>query len=57
VSAGGFGSGPINNVPLHGAADSVSSNGVYAYGPSSAFPVNSFNASNYWVDLLFAPGA
>jgi hypothetical protein len=55
VTSGGFGSGPINNVPLHGVSDSVSANGVYAYSSSSVFPGSSFNAGNYWVDLLFAP--
>jgi hypothetical protein len=56
VSPGGFGSGAVNNVPLHGVSDSLSNNGVYAYGSTSVFPINSFNASNYWVDLLFTPG-
>jgi hypothetical protein len=28
-------------------------NGVFNYGPASAFPGNSFSASNYWVDLVF----
>ena len=27
-------------------------NGVYQYGPSS-YPANSYNASNYWVDVVF----
>lgn len=27
-------------------------NGVYAYGPGG-FPSNSYNASNYWVDVVF----
>ena len=27
--------------------------GVYAYGSGSIFPTNSFNASNYWVDVVF----
>lgn len=31
-------------------------NGVYAYGQSSAFPTKSYYASNYWVDVVFAPG-
>ncbi len=30
------------------------SNGVYRYG-SDAFPSNSYNATNYWVDPLFVP--
>ena len=25
----------------------------YAYGSGSAFPTNSYNASNYWVDVIF----
>jgi hypothetical protein len=28
-------------------------NGVFAYGPTSAFPTNSFAASNYWVDVVY----
>ena len=28
-------------------------NGVFAYGPASAFPANSYNASNYYVDVVF----
>ena len=29
-------------------------NGVYAYGAASSFPVNTFNSTNYWVDVVFA---
>ena len=29
-------------------------NGVFAYGPTSAFPANSYNASNYYVDVVFS---
>ena len=32
-------------------------NGVYAYGSNNPFPNNSFNASNYWVDVVFSPSA
>ena len=28
-------------------------NGVYAYSAGSAFPTNTYNASNYWVDVIF----
>jgi hypothetical protein len=31
----------------------ASSNGVYAYGSSSLFPTNSFNATSYGVDVVF----
>ncbi|YBW38620.1 DUF4082 domain-containing protein [Nitrobacter sp. TKz-YC01] len=28
-------------------------NGLYAYGSGNIFPNNSFNAANYWVDVIF----
>lgn len=28
-------------------------NGVFSYGTATVFPTTSFNASNYWVDVLF----
>ncbi|WP_353619938.1 DUF4082 domain-containing protein [Mesorhizobium sp. BR1-1-16] len=28
-------------------------NGLYAYSSSNVFPTNSFNSSNYWVDVVF----
>jgi hypothetical protein len=49
----------IDNPPLHGISNGTSANGVYAYGLQSAFPTNTFNATNYSVDVLFlgqAPG-
>jgi hypothetical protein len=42
---------PVTNGPL----TALASGGVYAYGSANAFPSNSFNASNYWVDLVYAP--
>jgi Domain of unknown function (DUF4082)/Bacterial Ig domain/Cadherin-like domain len=42
------------NGPLTAPASSTSGgNGVYAYGSSSLFPTNSFNATSYGVDVLF----
>ena len=44
----------VDNSPLHALADGVSGgNGVYAYGASSAFPSQTYNAANYWVDVVF----
>jgi hypothetical protein len=54
VMDGGFNSA-VDSPPLHALANSVSPNGVYAYGPSPAFPTSSFNASNYAVDVMFTP--
>ena len=43
-----------DNAPLHALANGVSgSNGVYAYGSTSIFPSQSWNSSNYWVDVVF----
>jgi hypothetical protein len=42
------------NGPLTAPASSTSGgNGLYAYGSASVFPTGSYNASNYWVDVLF----
>ncbi|BCH29004.1 hypothetical protein MesoLjLc_09340 [Mesorhizobium sp. L-8-10] len=32
-------------------------NGVYAYGSSSLFPTSTFQATNYWVDVIFDPSS
>ncbi|TKB27207.1 DUF4082 domain-containing protein [Desulfopila sp. IMCC35006] len=45
----------VDSPPLHFLADGVSGfNGVYAYGSTSSFPNNGWNASNYWVDVAFS---
>jgi uncharacterized protein DUF4082/Big-like domain-containing protein/purple acid phosphatase-like protein len=47
----------VDNAPLHALASAPNGgNGVYRYG-SSGFPSSSYQASNYWVDLVFAPTA
>jgi hypothetical protein len=45
----------VDNPPLDALANSTSPNGVYAYGSSASFPTNSYQSSNYWVDVLFTP--
>jgi hypothetical protein len=59
ADTGYFVAAGVDSPPLHALQDGVSGgNGVYAYGPVSAFPSNTFQASNYWVDVVFAlPGA
>ena len=44
----------MDRPPLHALADGVSGgNGVYAYGAESVFPHQTWNAANYWVDVVF----
>ena len=46
----------VDRGALHGVADgSGGANGVYRYG-ASAFPNGTYRSTNYWVDVLFAPG-
>jgi Domain of unknown function (DUF4082)/Fibronectin type III domain/Bacterial Ig domain len=47
----------VDNPPLHAIANSTSVNGLYAYSSGPSFPTSTFGASNYWVDVLFAPSA
>jgi hypothetical protein len=48
------GSEAVNGL-LHGLRDDAAGgNGVFAYGPSPTFPVNTFGATNYWVDIVFS---
>jgi len=55
ANRGYFASG-VDNAPLHALSSGASGgNGVYAYG--GGFPANSFNATNYWVDIVFASSA
>jgi hypothetical protein len=50
------GGGTVDGPPLHVIRNSGTTiNGVFAYGSSSSFPVGSYRASNYWVDVTFAP--
>jgi hypothetical protein len=52
---GGFfgGSGGVTSGPLTALGTGASSNGVFRYG-ASGFPSQTYNAANYWVDVVFA---
>ena len=53
---GYFATAGIDNGPLHAPRDGDrGSNGVYAYGQNTAFPSDSYLATNYWVDVIFIP--
>ncbi|HWI71938.1 MAG TPA: DUF4082 domain-containing protein, partial [Baekduia sp.] len=54
LTGAAFAAGAVNNPPLHALSDSTSPNGVYAYSGALTFPASSFNATNYFVDVLFS---
>jgi len=58
ATSGAFSSAGVDNPPLH-ALKSVTGNGngVYLYKSSAAFPTITYNATNYWVDLVFTTTA
>jgi hypothetical protein len=48
----------VDNPPLRALANGVSGgNGVYAYGANGVFPNQTWNAANYWVDVMFRAGS
>jgi hypothetical protein len=57
VTSAQFASAGLDNPPLHAVSNSMSPNGVYSYTASSTDPVSSYNSTNYWVDVMFAPGS
>ncbi|WDR06220.1 DUF4082 domain-containing protein [Devosia rhodophyticola] len=49
----GFGSAATAGPLTAPSSASSGGNGLYAYGGASAFPTSSYNASNYYVDVIF----
>jgi hypothetical protein len=45
----------VTHGPLQALADGATPNGLYGYVSANAFPNSGFNATNYWVDVLFLP--
>ena len=45
---------PGSGRPGNGSLTAPANTGVYAYSSSVVFPSNTFNAENYWVDVLFS---
>jgi hypothetical protein len=53
-ASGAFTAAGVDNSPLHALQSGVSGgNGLYLYKGTAAFPTATFNASNYWVDVVF----
>jgi hypothetical protein len=44
-----------NNPLVAPSTGAVGGNGVYVYSGANAFPSNTFQATNYWVDVVFTP--
>ncbi|MBE2224280.1 MAG: DUF4082 domain-containing protein, partial [Anaerolineae bacterium] len=56
VDNGYFSTTDVVNGPLRALAGGVSGgNGVFVYG-SSAYPTQTYNSANYWVDVVFETG-
>ena len=50
-------SSAFDNPPLHALANGTSVNGLFDYSSVMDFPTSTYNANNYWVDVLFQPGS
>ena len=57
VNANYFTNAVTNGSLTAPASGTSGGDGVYAYGSSATFPTSSFNASNYWVDVVFNQSA
>jgi hypothetical protein len=50
------GGGTVDSPPLHALRNQgTTTNGVYRYSSASRFPSTSFQATNYWVDVVYSP--
>jgi methionine-rich copper-binding protein CopC len=58
VTSAAFSAAAWLNYPLEAPqSTSTSGNGVYTYSSSSVFPTSTYNATNYWVDVIFTPSS
>src|SRR6185295_13462197 len=56
--SGYFAATGVDNGPLHALRDGTDGgNGVYRYGTGGGFPTNTWQSSNYWVDVVFTTGS
>ncbi len=56
ADANAFATQGVDNAPLHALANGVDgANGVYRYGAGGVFPTNTYQSTNYWVDVVFSP--
>jgi hypothetical protein len=45
----------LSSAVTNGVLSALASGGVYAYSGSQKFPSSAYNASNYWVDVVYSP--
>lgn len=56
VSENYFTNSTVTNGPIRALSDGEDGgNGVFLYGEGGGFPNQTYNASNYWVDVVFTP--
>lgn len=56
ADSGFFTSQGVDAPPLHALQNGVDGpNGLFGYSAASAFPTSSYNAANYWVDVIYSP--
>ena len=49
-----FLSNGVDSPPLHALANGISGvNGLFTYGAAGSFPIQGWNSTNYWVDVVF----
>jgi len=55
---GGYFVAGVDNGPLHALQNGVDGpNGIYRYGAGGGFPTNTWESTNYWVDVVFTPAS
>jgi hypothetical protein len=56
LNQGYFATAGTDNLPLHALRDGQDgANGLYRYTATPAFPINTSQSGNYWVDVVFSP--
>jgi hypothetical protein len=46
--------GGLASAVTSGPLTALANGGVYAYGSGNPFPSSTYNASNYWVDVMYS---
>ena len=49
-----FSKAAVDSAPLHALGGAGQTDGVYAFSSTSTLPTQTYNAQNYWVDVVFS---